>query len=77
MDPIIEAGMMKTRTRPGSTAGRARLVWRGPPDRAARRCACRGCCLVFGPGRSAPVILCGVNGRWPAWYWLALPGRLG
>src|SRR5580693_10338171 len=61
MHPIIEAGMMKTRTRPRRTAGRARLVWRGLPDRAAGRCgrcACRGCCLVFGPGRSAPAILC-------------------
>jgi hypothetical protein len=55
MHPIIEAGIMKTRTRPGRTAGRARLVWRGLPDRAAGRCgrcACRGCLLVFGPGRS-------------------------
>ena len=74
MHPIIEAGIMKTRTRPRRTAGRARLVWRGLPDRAAGRC---GCCLVFGHGRSAPAILCGVNGRWPAWYWLTLPGRLG
>jgi hypothetical protein len=73
MHPIIEAGIMKARTRPRRTAGRARLVW-GPPDRAAGRC---GCCLVFGHSRSAPAILCGVNGRWPAWYWLALPGRLG
>ena len=78
MHPIIEAGIMKTRTRPRRTAGRTRLVWRGLPDRAAGRCgrcACRGCCLVFGPGRSAPAILCGVNGRWPAWRWLTLPGR--
>src|SRR5579862_9388711 len=61
MHPIIEAGIMKTRTRPGRTAGRARLVCRGLPDRAAGRCgrrACRGCRLVFGRGRSAPVILC-------------------
>ena len=89
MHPIIEAEIMKTRTRPRRTAGRTRLVWRGPPDRAAGRCgrcACRGCCLVFGTGRSAPTILCGVNGRRPAWYWLtllggsedeALPGRAG
>src|SRR5579863_8052394 len=80
MHPIIEAGIMKARTRPRRTAGRTRLVWRGPPDRAAGRwdrCACRGSCLVFGPGRSAPAILRGVNGRWLAWYWLALPGRLG
>lgn len=59
MHPIIEAGIMKTRTRPGRTAGRARLVWRGLRDRAAgrcSRCACRGCRLVFGPGRSAPAI---------------------
>ena len=80
MHPIIEAGIMKTRTRPRRTAGRARLVWRGLPDRAAGRCgrcACRGCCLVFGRGRAAPAILCGVNGPWPAWYWLTLPGRLG
>ena len=77
MHPIIEAGIMKTRTRPGRTAGRTRCVWRGLPDRAAGRCACRGCCLVFGPGRSAPAIPCGVNGRWPAWCWLALPGRFG
>jgi len=54
MHPIIEAGIMKTRTRPRRTAARTRLVWRGPRDRAAGRCgccACRGCCLVFGPGR--------------------------
>ena len=76
MHPIIEAGIMKARTRPRRTGGRTRLVWRGPPDRAARRCG-RCACLVFGCGRSAPAILCGVNGRWPAWYWLALPGRLG
>jgi hypothetical protein len=46
MHPIIEAGIMKTRTRPRRTAGRTRLVWRGAPDRAAGRCgccACRGC----------------------------------
>jgi hypothetical protein len=89
MHPIIEAGIMKTRTRLRRTGGGTRLVWRGPPDRAAGRCgrcACRGCCLVFGTGRSAPTILCGVNGRRPAWYWLtllggsedeALPGRAG
>ncbi len=80
MHPIIEAGIMKTRTRRRRTAGRARLVWRGLPDRAAGRCgrrACRGRCLVFGPGRSASMILCGVNGRWPAWYWVTLPGRPG
>jgi hypothetical protein len=79
MHPIIEAGIMKTRTRPRRTAGRTRLVWRGLPDRAAGRCgrcARRGCRLVFGRGRSAPAILFGVNGRWPAWYWLTLPGRL-
>ena len=35
MHPIIEAGIMKTRTRPGRTAGRTRCVWRGLPDRAA------------------------------------------
>jgi hypothetical protein len=80
MQPIIEAGILKTRIRPRRTAGRTRLVWRGLPDRAAGRrgrCACRGWCLVFGPGRSAPAILCGVSGGWPAWYWLTLPGRLG
>jgi hypothetical protein len=80
MHPIIEAGIVKTRARPRRTGGRPGLVWRGLPDRAAGRCgrcACRGCCLVFGRGRSAPAILCGVNGRWPAWCWLALPGRLG
>ena len=33
MHPIIEAGIMKTRTRPRRTAGRTRLVWRGLPDR--------------------------------------------
>jgi hypothetical protein len=36
MHPIIEAEIMKTRTRPRRTAGRTRLVWRGPPDRARR-----------------------------------------
>ena len=77
MHPIIEAGIMKTRTRPRRTAGRTRLVWRGLPGRAAGRCGRRGCCLVFGRGRSAPAIRCGVNGRWSAWYWLTLPGRLG
>jgi hypothetical protein len=54
MHPIIEAGIMKTRIRPRRTAGRTGLVWRGLPDRAAGccgRCAFRGCCLVFGPGR--------------------------
>ena len=54
MHPIIEAEIMKTRTMPRRTAGRARLVWCGPPGRAAGRCgccACRGCCLVFGSGR--------------------------
>ena len=38
MHPIIEAGIMMTRTRPRRNAGRARLVWgrrTGPPDRAA------------------------------------------
>ena len=74
MHPIIEAEIMKTRTMPRRTPGRTRLVWRGLPGRATRRC---GCCLVFGRGRSAPAIPCGVNGRWPAWYWLTLPGRLG
>jgi hypothetical protein len=44
MHPIIEAGIMKTRTRPRRTAGRTRLVWRGPPDRAAGRCGrCASC----------------------------------
>ena len=46
MHPIIEAGIMKTRTRPRRTAGRTRLVWRGLPDRAAGRCG-RCACLVF------------------------------
>ena len=41
MHPIIEAGIMKARTGPRRAAGRARLVWRGPPDRAAGR---RGRC---------------------------------
>jgi hypothetical protein len=62
MHPIIGAGIMKTRTGAGRAAGRARLVWRGPPDRAGGRCgrcACRGCWLVVGPGRSAPAIVCG------------------
>ena len=79
MHPIIEAGIIKTRTGPRRTAGRARLVWRGLPDRAAGRCgccACRGCCLVFGPGRSAPAILCGVNGAvaWSGWRFQGGPG---
>jgi hypothetical protein len=44
MHPIIEAGIMKTRTRPRRTAGRARLVWRGLPDRATGRCGrCASC----------------------------------
>ena len=39
MHSMIEAGILKTRTRPGSTAGRAGLVWRGLPDRAAEAAA--------------------------------------
>jgi hypothetical protein len=77
MHSIVEAEIMKARTRPRRTAGCTGLVWREPPDRAARRCgccACRGCCLVFGLSRFAPAILCGVNGPWPAWHWLTLPG---
>jgi hypothetical protein len=38
MHPIIEAGIMMTRTRPRRNAGRARLVWgrrAGPPGAAA------------------------------------------
>lgn len=63
MHPIIEAEIMKTRTRPRRTTGRTRLVWRGLPDRAPALRSLRLCgyCLVFGPGRSAPAILCGVE----------------
>ena len=120
MHPIIEAGIMKTRTRPRRTAGRTRLVWHGPPDRAAGRCPPRllpglrpwpRLSIIFtnqgpppparptgaadhhmraGPGPAsppprppppAPSIRAGnplrVNGPRSAWYWLALPGRLG
>jgi len=75
MHPIIEAGILKTRAEAHRRADPARLA-RPAGQGAGRRGRC-GCCLVFGRGRSASAILCGVNGRWPGWYWLALPGRLG
>ena len=80
MHPIIEAEIMKTRTRPRRTTGRARLVWRGPPDRAAG--ALRPLRLPrLLPGLRPWPIRAGnpLRGEraWSAWYWLTLPGRLG
>jgi hypothetical protein len=50
MHPIIEAGIMKTRTRPRRTAGRTRLVWRGPPDRAEDQAAASAGAAPAAPG---------------------------
>jgi hypothetical protein len=66
MHPIIEAGIMKTRTRPRRTAERTRLVWRGPdPGQACRQGTARpaGGLAVQDRQQQAPGLGWPVTGR--------------